>query len=697
MNAGKWFIVILCLGTTIALGDGKVFIWRNEEADILQPTQKVHIRWDGSEEKLVIQTKYEGPAEEMVWIVPVPAEPQVKEGDPNLFEQLSRETQLPDLSQTTFYGLHFAGGASRRASKAVEWRRRIGDYDVILLKPTADGDAVEWLNSNEFGVPDTAATILKDYIRRRWWIVASRIHPDALTDDTRGKLTQGLLHPLEMTFPCVQCIYPLRLTGLVAGPVEELIYIEGKHHFQPAVLAEGWEIDVYGGPRRFGSTSSAVRDASQIIAGTAELKTQRYLTKLRRVFKPEEMTEDLVFKKMEYSVLMSGGIPSRIGLGATQYGRHRDRAGIPHLLKSLSPEALESIRPAAEDYQSPASPSAQALSYQTLRQYEAKSAYLRSCIWALGEIGIETECPSAVSETLLRCAAHENQLVRMESYIALIKTGSQQLGPVVLDRLRRILERNPAHLTATDWPNVQIARAEADVIADWAAQYATTEEKDVFAEILSRTILNLPVWQGMATDDEWDNSAPTGWCGWLIERAVAMAPERLAPVLRLHRMKYPDTHFGLLYFFKAEAACGSTEALNLAAHWLANNQDKVLRERRGPAPDGYASITYEWRIFNRRGDSLRTRIIRNREQFEKYGDRNYPAFSSTHDAAVRKALADYDLDDWYAMYLLAQIAKPQDQDRAILRTIWNKGDASKRLVAEDVLKLWGEPNAIPGP
>jgi hypothetical protein len=65
--------LLACLSTV--LGDGGVFIRRKSytNADVLQPTQKVYIRWDGSQEKLLIRTKYKGPAEEMVWIVPVPA------------------------------------------------------------------------------------------------------------------------------------------------------------------------------------------------------------------------------------------------------------------------------------------------------------------------------------------------------------------------------------------------------------------------------------------------------------------------------------------------------------------------------------------------------------------------------------------------------------------------------------------------
>ena len=100
-------LISLCIGTGAVLGDGGMFFRRTmpKYADVYQPTQKVYIRWDGSQERLLIQTKYEGPAEEMVWIVPVPSEPTVERADPNLFTELSKQTQWPDLSVTNFVAL----------------------------------------------------------------------------------------------------------------------------------------------------------------------------------------------------------------------------------------------------------------------------------------------------------------------------------------------------------------------------------------------------------------------------------------------------------------------------------------------------------------------------------------------------------------------------------------------------------------
>ncbi len=59
-----WKATALYLGLLasagVALGDGGMFFRRGPSyryADVFQPTQKVYIRWDGSQEKLLIQTK----------------------------------------------------------------------------------------------------------------------------------------------------------------------------------------------------------------------------------------------------------------------------------------------------------------------------------------------------------------------------------------------------------------------------------------------------------------------------------------------------------------------------------------------------------------------------------------------------------------------------------------------------------------
>ena len=350
--------LLLPLGT--AFGDGGMFFPKSTSKDVLQPTQKVYIRWDGSQEKLLVQTKYQGPAEEMVWIVPVPSQPAVELGDGTVFNSLSLETASLDVSYTSFAGLPTwssgasAGTGTRGPASPVEWQEQIGEYDVVLLRPIGEEDVVQWLQSNGFAIPDTIVPILNDYVRKQWWMVVATIHPDALTNITRNQLAQGLLHPLELTFTSSACVYPMRLTSMAGGPVEELIYIEGPAHYEPATLVGGaWTVSISGGPIRHVLDNTGLSDL-EVAVRTREGQTQttvkRHLTKLRRVFQPSEMTDDLVFRTLDYATWLAGPDPNRIAQAATQYGRNRDPNGIPFLIAALSPAAFEQVEPVPEDY-----------------------------------------------------------------------------------------------------------------------------------------------------------------------------------------------------------------------------------------------------------------------------------------------------------------------------------------------------------
>jgi hypothetical protein len=690
MKAGRLVIVIVCIDLLTCVGtilaDGCMFIRHATRADILQPTQKVYIRWDGSQEKLLIQTKYEGPAEEMVWIVPVPSQPTVEAGDPNVFEQLSIDTYSPDLSYTDFVGLRvYSAGIPRTRDGPVEWRRQIGAYDVVLLRPVGEETVIEWLNANEFGVPDKAVSVLEDYIREQWWMVAAKIHPDSLTDITREKLAQGLLHPLEMTFASPACLYPLRLTSIAAGPVEELIYIEGPTHYEPMTFADDkWTIDIFGGPVCQVLDSDKLRDVEvtgAIVEGRTQTIFKRYLAKLRRVFQPDEMTKDIVFTKMDYAKLVASETPMRIAQGATQYGRQRDPNGISPLSKALAPTILDQVKPAPEEHQPFPNPSAQILLWQGIEYEKSRCMHVRSCIWALGEIAIDHNVAPDVNEALLRCAKHENQLIRMEAYIALIKARCHNVGPVLFDQITRILDGNLAYLAACHWPEDQVGITEAGIIADWLDRYGTADERNAWLNALSDAIANLPREPICgAASDEWGNAGLDGWPGWMVWRAIEMGDGRFISPLQSLRAKLPDTSSLILFLLKAEALCGSPEAVSSAARWMADAQSRVLPGLQGATKDGYARLT----PMGQPGRSLRDQILR--VGAGDYADSG--VLSTISDTILRTAISDHSLDDWYVLYLLAQIEHPQASDKEIIRNIWDTKDEGKRLVAVDILWLW---------
>jgi len=685
-------LTVLLFSAGIMLADGTIRIRWNSDADILQPTQKVYIHHDGSEERLVIQTKYEGPAEEMVWLIPVPARPTVERGDPNLFEELGKETRWFDISQTDFVALRLSTFSGGRNRDPVEWRERIGDYDVVLLAPVGEDNVIAWLNANEFGMPEEADAILADYIANEWWMIAARIHPDALTEITRDALAEGTLHPLDITFPSFECIYPLRLTSLAAGPVEELIYIEGPCHYQPATLAgDDWSIKILGGMKRTLPDEyafSAVDQALEILAGNVTTESERYLTKLRRVFEPEEMTDDLVFEAMDYTKLLASEDPYSIAQGATQLGRQRDPVGVSSLVEAISPTALETVQPAPEDYPLWLGPSVRTLSSEGLDRHTETCWHLRSCIWALGEIAVENELDPVVETALLRCARHDSQLIRMEAYTALIKLKAESLGPILTERFGEVQvpDTIPTPMIYPWSFDLQILIAEMDMVADWLERFGSRQEKEAAIKTLADMIRNLPLGPEIAILGS--EYVPYGWPGWVVWRAaLTQDAQLLAPLQEFRFGLAPETVDGAFTFlFTAEAACGSAEAITMVAQGMVEDPNELQIR----ASDGYAYLP----SLSGRNEEVTLRDWMLWRLYPRYPYYHRDMPPEIRDTITRTALATEGLSEWWILYLLGHINTPQTEDTGRLMQVWDRNEGPVRIVAVDLLYVWGDTETL---
>ncbi len=696
--------VVMCAGA--AFGDGGMFFRRAtpKYADVYQPTQKVYIRWDGSQERLLIQTKYEGPAEEMVWIVPVPAEPTVARADGAIFNDLSRLTYDPAVDYTDFLVLDMsvgtvsAGGAGGSSTSPVAWHERIGDYDVALLRPVGGEDVIQWLNANDFAVPEAINPVLEDYVRDGWWMVAARIHPDALSAITSEKLAKGTLHPLEMTFQSESCVFPMRLTRMAAGPVEELIYIEGPAHYEPTTFTDGsWVIDLFGGPIREVPQNYPMSDlehAARILAGETKVETSSRLTKLRRLFLPEEMTEDLVFRELDLASRLADDDPAHIAQAATQYGRWRDPNGIAAMVAALSDEALDAVVPAADDYIEWPSPSAKFLAWGSMQMWSSSPSneewsqypgcgHLRSCLWALGEIGIEQEIGQAAREKLVQCARHDNQFIRMEACIALTKAQSEQLGSILSDRLTDVLGggRLPVLWTPEFW----IAESELDLATDWIVAYGTSQQKDAWIDTLSKLIADVNEDTLYDLGDERAAPIAYNWSEWIIWRAACTQDGRLIPALEELRSRLPSDKVNAVspLLLRAEAACGSVDAMATVVRMIIEDQTQVLDAGQASDTGGIASLD---NYYNSGPRSLRIQILRRRDQ----SCLQFPMPVQMADTAIRSTLSNDAIGEWYALYLLAGIKEPTAEDKEKLTRIWESQDEAHRLLAVGVLYAWGD-------
>ncbi len=236
--AGAWL-----LGAGRADADGCfVFHW-DKQKDINEPTQKAIILHDNGREDMVLQVKYEGPAEDFGWLIPVPGLPEVRKGSMDCFYELSRLTQ--ERFEYMKYGptLGIAGGRSEDAGVKVIEVKTVGAYEVTVLSATNAASLDEWLEAHHFAFPKEKQDVLEAYVKKQWYFVAAKIDPShsgfllqrgspkkgsartAISSSTRKKLATGELNPLVISFPSETCVFPLAISAVNGKSSEVSLYV----------------------------------------------------------------------------------------------------------------------------------------------------------------------------------------------------------------------------------------------------------------------------------------------------------------------------------------------------------------------------------------------------------------------------------------------------------------------------------------
>jgi len=309
-------VVLVLVPCVCARADG-VFVW-NKGVDLYEPSQKAVILWDKGVEDLILQVKYEGPAADFAWVVPLPSRPEVCAVDGDVFAELSEYTQKRDW----WYANHALGTAGEGLTGGVDVleRRKVGVYDVATLNADSVTALVDWLDENGYHLPPKARLILDDYIERKWTFVAIRIHPDEEKLWVEKALNKGTLVPLKFTFPSEEVVYPLKISSLNKGETEVLLYVfygdavvhpdfvvQAPHAFNfwgPAEqrFHQRWQERL---PEYFDATRyffRAVRDNELPLCREALPRLSSggfFLSKLRNTFRTEEMQFDVVLKTVE--------------------------------------------------------------------------------------------------------------------------------------------------------------------------------------------------------------------------------------------------------------------------------------------------------------------------------------------------------------------------------------------------------------
>jgi len=183
---------------------------------MLETGQKAAIVFQNKTETLVLQTSFQGDAEDFAYIVPTPSQPEVTKISDDIFSNLL-ELTMPQggngIVPMAAPGMLGAETASKDVT--VVEKKKVGIYDVKVLTATDANALYKWLQDNNFTYPAAKKYILDDYIQNKWYFTTAKITTEAVTQDVATKLKRGELSPLKLVFATDVIVYPMKISGVV--------------------------------------------------------------------------------------------------------------------------------------------------------------------------------------------------------------------------------------------------------------------------------------------------------------------------------------------------------------------------------------------------------------------------------------------------------------------------------------------------
>jgi hypothetical protein len=302
------------------------------ERDVTQPSQRALITWEPQQksESFTVQPAFQGNADDFGMVIPTPSRPTLKEAPREIFKDLALYTILTPRPCTKKFAMK-----SRAPSAAPEKAGRpttvkvleagvVGTLDYKIVSAERADDLYAWLKEHNYSFAGDEAT-LDFYVKKKWLFTVMKIDPKQMKRAADGSYT-GEVSPTRFQFVSSELIYPLKITSLsVRDQTEALFYVLGPR-----------KVDLPGSKleyaKRLVEADVAKLDKGQVTlprpmaqaGGDGQtwdfkglkgwIKQGQFLTKVRRVYRKEEMTDDLVLKaaddEAEYTSYEDcGGVP----------------------------------------------------------------------------------------------------------------------------------------------------------------------------------------------------------------------------------------------------------------------------------------------------------------------------------------------------------------------------------------------------
>ena len=257
-------VAISLLVTAVCFADGKAFPMVADplaDTGTTMPRQRAIIAWDGSEQRLAVDTAFTGEGAEFAWLVPLPSEPEILPATRGMFDTAAVLT-VPRIERSDSFGLMVVGsvlviaafgamtlksiigkivltvvlvafsvlvflpalGTARGSANSptpvkVLSTGTAGIYDTAVLRAQHASELIQWLTSRGYGVPDGVERTVQDYLDKGWVFAAAKL---SVHD---ASATEHIAHPLQFRFSAEAPVYPMALTAVGNGDIELELFV----------------------------------------------------------------------------------------------------------------------------------------------------------------------------------------------------------------------------------------------------------------------------------------------------------------------------------------------------------------------------------------------------------------------------------------------------------------------------------------
>ena len=245
----------LCLPTT---ADAACCYFSAQNADILQPAQKVFITWDPVKqlESFTVQPKFEGNALDFGMVIPTPTRPKLHEMPRDFFKHLAvysilKQREFPQSKLLPINGPRLGMSATaldqlgilvingvdpstiQEANKAFKTIKIlevgvVGSLDYKIIEANRADALFAWLKANKYSYSGDEAT-LNYYIQKKWVFTVMKIDTMQMKKNKDGSYV-GEVTPTRFQFASDKLVYPLKITQIsVKDKTEALFYVQAPH------------------------------------------------------------------------------------------------------------------------------------------------------------------------------------------------------------------------------------------------------------------------------------------------------------------------------------------------------------------------------------------------------------------------------------------------------------------------------------